>query len=220
MNSKVCLLPALLWPVVVPSQFAYTTNNGTLTLISYSGPGGSVTIPGKTNGLPITSIGRAAFYDLPTVTEIIIPDNVTNIEADAFGYCYKMTNALIGKGVARIGNGAFCDCWSLTNVYFHGDAPSLGPSVFFDDSATVYYLSGTKGWASTLGGRPTLLWKPQDHSTNSSPVAKQHAAGVGASLDRIGPLGFDQRMKDAGDWELKNASYSQATQPTNSLSSR
>ena len=34
-----------------------TTNNGTITITGYTGPGGAVTIPGTINGLPVTSIG-------------------------------------------------------------------------------------------------------------------------------------------------------------------
>ena len=30
-----------------------------------------------------------------------------------------------------------------------------------DNNATVYYLPGTTGWASTFGGHPTVLWNPQ-----------------------------------------------------------
>ena len=155
-------------PVAVQAQFNYTTNNGTITITGYTGPGGAVTIPGTTNGLPVTSIGRTSFYDLTSLTNVTIPNNVTNIEAYAFGYCYELTSATIGKSVANIGDYAFSDCWRLTNVCFQGNAPKCGASVFYDDSATVYYLPGATGWSGTFAGRPAVLWKPQVQTSNAS----------------------------------------------------
>jgi hypothetical protein len=56
------LLPILLLllalPAVVQAQFTFTTNNnGSLNIVSYNGSDGAVTIPDKTNGLSVTSIG-------------------------------------------------------------------------------------------------------------------------------------------------------------------
>jgi len=44
-----------------------------------------------------------------------------------------------------------------------GNVPTfLGMSAFSNDThSTIYYLPGTTGWGSTLGGRPTVLWNPQ-----------------------------------------------------------
>src|ERR1035438_9310400 len=53
------ILPVLLLalPIVVEAQYTYTTNNGTLTITQYTGPGGDVIIPDTITGLPVTSIG-------------------------------------------------------------------------------------------------------------------------------------------------------------------
>jgi hypothetical protein len=37
-----------------------------------------------------------------------------------------------------------------------------------DDQATIYYLPGTKGWAATFGGLPTVLWNPQVQTGTTS----------------------------------------------------
>jgi hypothetical protein len=58
------LLPLLLLltlPAAVQAQFNFTTNNGTITITGYTGPGGAVTIPSAINVLPVTSIGDDAF---------------------------------------------------------------------------------------------------------------------------------------------------------------
>ena len=155
-------------PAAVNAQFLFTTNSdSSLNIYEYIGPGGSVTIPGLTSGLPVTRIGRTSFYDRTSLTDVTIPNNVTDIEAYAFGYCYKLTSATIGKSVTSIGDYAFSDCWSLTNVCFQGNAPKCGVDVFFNDSATVYYLPGTTGWGGTFAGRPAVLWNPKVQTTNA-----------------------------------------------------
>jgi len=46
------LLLLLALPAAVQAQFTFTTNNGTITITGYTGPGGDVTIPSWTNGYP------------------------------------------------------------------------------------------------------------------------------------------------------------------------
>ena len=78
-------LPTALWDQQVP--FNYTTNNGTITITGYTGPGGAVTIPDTINGLPVTSIGDYAFCNCTSLTSVTIPNSVTSIGDEAFSYC-------------------------------------------------------------------------------------------------------------------------------------
>jgi hypothetical protein len=76
------LLPLLLLlalPAAVQAQFNFTTNNGAITITGYTGPGGAVTIPSTTNGLPVTTIGYEAFYSCTSLTNITIGNGVTSI---------------------------------------------------------------------------------------------------------------------------------------------
>jgi hypothetical protein len=45
---------------VLQAQFNYATNNGTIAIRGYTGPGGDVTIPELTNGLLVASVGVSA----------------------------------------------------------------------------------------------------------------------------------------------------------------
>jgi hypothetical protein len=107
-------------------------NKSQTTLIQYpAGKVGSYTVP---NG--VTGIGDSAFADSQALTSIIIPSSITNIEYDAFDTCINLT-------------GVFC----------RGNAPSVGQFVFEGSAVqAVYYLPGTTGWGTTLGGRPTAPW--------------------------------------------------------------
>jgi hypothetical protein len=174
-TSLLALLLLLALPATLHAQFNYTITNGTVTITGYTGPGGDVTIPDTINGLPVTCIGDAAFYNggrpLPyTLTSITIPDSVISIGGFAFAWNYTLRSARLGYGLRTIGDGAFADC-GLIGVWFEGDAPSLGgPNVFLYGASTVYYLAGTTGWGSTFGGVPTALWLPFTYTTTNSTI--------------------------------------------------
>jgi len=102
-------------PIPVHGQFNYITNIGAITITGYTGTGGAVDIPAAINGLPVTSIGYAAFY-YTGLTSVTIPNSVTYIGDSAFDSCFSLTNATIGNGVTYIDAFAFQNCGSLTCV--------------------------------------------------------------------------------------------------------
>jgi len=116
-------------------------------------------------GSGVTNIGYAAFYDCEDLTSLTMPNNVTSIGSYAFAFCYYMTNVVIGSGVTDIGTRAFEYCQSLHQAYFQGNAPAVNggagsadTTVFYGQSGTVYYTSGTTNWGSTFGGWPVAIW--------------------------------------------------------------
>ena len=91
------ILSLLFWALTTTVQaqdYTYTTNNGTITIIRYTGVGGEVTVPGSINGLCVTTIGAGAFAST-AVRSILLPETVTNIEDYAFQYCSELTNGAI-----------------------------------------------------------------------------------------------------------------------------
>ena len=149
------LLLLLALPAVVQAQFNFTTNNGAITIIKYTGSGGAVTIPDTTNGWPVssigsgafsnctsltsitmgsnvTSIGNYAFYTCTSLIGVTIPNSVTNIGNFAFNACFRLTNAIIGNSVTSIGDYAFEICTRLTNAIIGNSVTTIGNYAFYD----------------------------------------------------------------------------------------
>jgi hypothetical protein len=158
------LLPVLLLalPATLEAQFTYTSNNGTITITGYNGPGGDVTIPSTINGLPVTSVGDSAFdpgcsgnqFSSP-MTSVTIPNTIISIGNGGFEYCWcltsitiptsvtslgawmlhgcvNLTSVTIPNSITNIGDAAFCGCHSLTTVTIPDRVTYIGYAMFYD----------------------------------------------------------------------------------------
>ena len=127
------LLVLLTLPAAVQAQFTFTTNNGAITITGYTGPGGAVTIPSRTNGYSVTSIGTNAFFNCTSVTSVLIPNTVGTIASSAFQSCTSLTSVTLfcsSPPACSIGDSAFAFCTSLTNVAMTNRITSIGDYAF------------------------------------------------------------------------------------------
>ena len=75
---------------------------------------GDIVIPDTYRGLPVTSIGKKAFFNKSDVTSIVIGENVRSIGDYAFANCSYITSVTIPQGLTSVGESAFASCRLLT----------------------------------------------------------------------------------------------------------
>jgi hypothetical protein len=135
-------------------------DDSTVTITKYIGKGGDVVIPTEIDGKKVTAIGNTfqntgAFQDCTTLTSVVIPDGVTEIQDNAFQLCTNLKTVTIPASVTLLRNCAFDACPNLQSIYFEGDAPETGNYVLNPPLPTIYYHEGTAGWTNPWYGCPT-----------------------------------------------------------------
>lgn len=101
------------------------------------GKSGSYSIPSSVTSLAdeafgIRVFGNTVFYT-PTcagLTNLIIPNSITNIPDYAFAQCIGLTSVSIGSGLSSIGIQAFFACENLVSVRIPGSITNLGSEAF------------------------------------------------------------------------------------------
>jgi len=111
-------------------EYVYTTNNGAITILRYTGPGGAVVVPDRINNLWVTRIGDEAFINCGELLEVTIPGSITNIGVAAFQRCVNLASVSLPDGLISIGDQAFQWCWSLANIHIPASVASIGDGAF------------------------------------------------------------------------------------------
>lgn len=144
---------------VAQAQFTYTQNSdNTITITGYTGSGGNVVIPDTINGFPVKVIAGAAFDNQFSITNVTLPDTLTNIGSDAFAYCGTLKSIAIPDTVSVIGLAAFESCQELTSISVGTGNPSFSSvgGVLLNKNKTVLVqypggISGSYSIPSTVG---------------------------------------------------------------------
>ena len=100
-------------------NFEFTPDNTAVIVKRYNGTAADVTIPSRSQGKPVTTIGRAAFHG-SSFTSVTIPDSVNSIQDFAFVNCTSLETIHIPVSVTFIGSYAFDGCPSLMTVTYSG----------------------------------------------------------------------------------------------------
>jgi len=81
-------------------------------------------------GNNITSIDSNAFEGCFSLTYVTIPNSVTNIGSNAFSNCNGLTNIIIPSSVTNMGQKVFNECNNLINIIIYSYIPNLGNGLF------------------------------------------------------------------------------------------
>ncbi len=125
-------------------DFKFNVGKKHAVLLEYTGNSTSVKIPSKVKDVPVTVIGKEAFWGKSKMTSVSIPSTVTKIGAAAFNECTGLKKVNLPKGLKTISDGAFWFCKNLKEVFIYGKVTSIGKNAFMGcDKATIYVVSGS-----------------------------------------------------------------------------
>ena len=96
----------------------------------------------------VSEIGHAAFRDCTSLREIDLPDSVVSVGRYAFRGT-ALQNFVLPENVREIGIGAFQNCAELESVTLPASLQSVGRNAFSgcENLSAVYYAGDEAGWA-------------------------------------------------------------------------
>ena len=108
--------------------------NEYISIIGYEGCNENLLVPEtilvENKNIPVKFISESAFKGCESLTDLIIPDNVSAIGDGAFKDCYKLRFITIPGSVSSIGRCVFCNCTSLTSITIPSSVTSIGIGAF------------------------------------------------------------------------------------------
>ena len=131
-------------------------DDNTVMITKYKGSGGAITLPPKLGGKTVNEIGMNLFYTIranKTVTSIVIPNTVKQIDDSAFYACQALTSITIPSSVTTIGKYAFRNCTALTSITIPSSVTTIYDSSFDGCSAlkTINVDSANASYSSYDG---------------------------------------------------------------------
>lgn len=78
----------------------------------------------------VTAIKAEAFSGCTSITSLIIPDSVTEIGKEAFYSCARLLSVRVGNGVSKIGDSAFAGCSSMNSLTLGTALTEIGDTAF------------------------------------------------------------------------------------------
>ena len=90
----------------------------------------------------VTEIKPYAFYKATCLTLLTFSNSVTTIGSYAFSNCSGLSSITIGNSVTSIGSSAFSNCSSLTYLSLGNSVTSIGSSAFYNCKNLTYITLG------------------------------------------------------------------------------
>ena len=91
---------------------------------------GALSVPEALDGNLVVGIGRYAFYQCESITDVMLPKALVKIDYEAFYSCKAIRHIDIPENVTTLGAYVFYNCTSLTNIVF-GSRLSAIPNYAF-----------------------------------------------------------------------------------------
>lgn len=97
----------------------------------------------------VTEIPYVAFRGFAAITSVTLPDSVQKIGYQAFYGCENLTSVMIGNGVQEIDNMAFYICRRLSDLTLGNSIQTIGADAFLENGITTLVFPES---LQTIGG--------------------------------------------------------------------
>lgn len=137
---------------------------------------GVIVVPAVRNGLSVVGIADAtetykniptgAFFNLTSITKVVLPDTLKYIGTGAFYECDNIREIDFGKGLERIGAYAFYNCYALLHVTLPESMTQIDDYAFYNSHIRSINLptSITTIRRNALYGAPGRLYIYTKHA--------------------------------------------------------
>lgn len=92
----------------------------------------TATIPSEYKGKPVISLRGNTFSNMPFLTEVNLPETITEIRGQAFKNDINLTTVNIPKYLEYLGGGAFYNCKSIKSIYLPDTLTYMGGETFYN----------------------------------------------------------------------------------------
>lgn len=123
-----------------PESTLTVTPEGVIT--AYSGTAASFTIPEKVNGITVTAIGKNTFENDDFITEVILPNTVTEIQDSAFKGCVNL-KTIYSRNTSEIGSHTFDGCVMIKNMFLMSQIEKIGEYAFANVGSKQNKITGS-----------------------------------------------------------------------------
>lgn len=80
----------------------------------------------------IVAIGGGAFASQTQLTSVVLPEEVTEVEARAFSDCTALENITLPNSLKKIGVSSFSSCYNLTEIILPENVSEIGDMAFIN----------------------------------------------------------------------------------------
>lgn len=187
--------------------FYYRSEGDGVSIVRYAGMLYDVEIPAEINGLPVVSIGTAAFQNNPTVRSVYMPITVKSVGDWAFSYMDSLETVSIGLGVESIGANAFTGSSHLWEIFIPQAVSSIGNAAFDPAVGTKICAEDNSAAAETLAALGYAV-SPADQCpvtlNNAQWAIGEEQTGVLCDCSVCGGLGTGDSLAKAVTGQSEN----------------
>lgn len=119
--------------IMTSGDYQYTVlDDGTLSIVKYTGGSSTVWIPEWIDGKKVTVIGTLAFTDNLAINSVYFPDSIERVLTAAFCDCSNLNYVSLNEGLKYLGNDSFSNC-NLYNLTVPSTLLEIGEFGFSDN---------------------------------------------------------------------------------------